>query len=66
MEDILSKALFDVSIQLVLGDDDIFLFYTDPWLGGGGARLADLALDMVAVVASASRTRRTVASMLVD
>jgi hypothetical protein len=39
MEDILSKALFDVSIQLVLGDDDIFLFYTDPWLGGGGLDL---------------------------
>jgi hypothetical protein len=64
MEDILSKALFDVSIQLVLGDDDTFLFCTDPWLGG--ARLADLALDLVAVVASASRTRRTVASILVD
>jgi hypothetical protein len=55
-EDNLTKAFFDASIQLWLSDGATFLFWTDLWLAG--ARLADLAPDLVAATSNASRRRR--------
>jgi hypothetical protein len=50
----------------VLGDGAVFLFWSDsdPWFGG--ARLTDLAPDLVGAVSSTTRKRRTVASTLMN
>jgi hypothetical protein len=63
-EDSLTKSFFDASAQLQLGDGATFLYWSDAWLEG--ARLADLAPDLVAAVSNNSRRRRTVASAMLN
>jgi hypothetical protein len=63
-EDSLTKAFFDASIRLVLGNDATILFWVDPWLEG--ARLADIAPDLVAASSRRGRRWRTVADALQD
>jgi hypothetical protein len=63
-EDSVTKAFFDASIQLVLGDGATFLFWVDAWLEG--ARLADIALDLVAASTRRCWRRCTVVDALQD
>jgi hypothetical protein len=54
-EDSLTKAFFDASVHLQLRDGATFLFWSDPWLEG--ARLTNLAPDLVAAVLNSGRWR---------
>jgi hypothetical protein len=63
-EDSLTKSFFDASAQLQLGHGATFLYWSDAWLEG--ARLADLAPDLVVAVSNNSRRRRTVASAMLN
>jgi hypothetical protein len=62
--DSLSTMLFDASVELQLGNGERFLFWTDAWFQG--ARLADLAPDLVVAVSTTAKKHRTVASAMMD
>ncbi|OEL26286.1 hypothetical protein BAE44_0012692, partial [Dichanthelium oligosanthes] len=62
--DSISQAFFNASIKCEVGDGRSTLFWSDPWLAG--SCLAALAPDLVDIVPSRQRNRRTVASALTD
>jgi hypothetical protein len=64
LSDSLTKALFDASVELQLGNSETFLFWTDAWLNS--AALTDLALDLVHTVSRATKKWCTVAATLMN
>jgi hypothetical protein len=58
--DSLTMALFEASVELHLGNGESFFYRTDAWFHG--ARLADLAPDLVCAVSTAAKKWQTVVS----
>jgi hypothetical protein len=61
-EDAATVAFFNASIQMILGNGEALLFWSDPWLQG--AHLVDIAPELTAAVPPRRHKRRSVACAL--
>jgi hypothetical protein len=62
-EDAITQSFFDTSINCMIGDGQTTFFWPDPWLGG---QCIDVLMpELLDVVPTRTRRRRTVTSALV-